>query len=75
MDASKCLLSATEIHNMRSGEVDVDPCTASPAAPHVQSEGLGRIELHLLSEGGGEMKTTTRWPAQTNEYSRGSSPT
>ena len=52
---------------MRSGEVNVNPCTAGPAAPHVQSEGLGRIELHLLSEGGGETEMTTRWPAQPDE--------
>ena len=48
---------------MRSGEVDIDPRAASPAAPHVQSEGLGWIEFNLLSEGGGETETTTRWPA------------
>src|SRR4051812_43458316 len=60
MDTSERLPSATEVHDVRSGEVNVDPRAAVPASPHVQPEGLGRIELHLPSKWGRETKTTTR---------------
>ena len=61
------LPSAAEVHDVRSREVDVDPRAAIPAAPHVQPEGLGWIELHLPSKWGREMEAAMRWPAQPNE--------
>ena len=44
-------------------EVNINPRAAIPAAPHMQSRSLRRVELHLPSEWSGEAKRTTRWPA------------
>src|SRR3954469_21313412 len=56
-----------EVHDPRSREVDVDPRAPIPTTPHVQSEGLGRVTLHLPSKRGGKTKTATRRPAQPDE--------
>ena len=75
MDAGECLPSATEIHDVRSREVDVDPRAAGPAAPHVQPEGLGWIVLRLLNEGVGRRRRRRGGRRSLMKNSRGWSPT
>src|SRR4051812_48840722 len=67
MDTSEHLPPTTGVHDPRSQEVNVDPRAPIPTTPHVQSEGLGRVTLHLPSEWGGKTKTATRRPAQPDE--------
>ena len=74
MDTSEGLPSATKIHDVRGGKVDINSRAAIPAAPHMQPERLWRLELHLPSEWSSETKTMARWPVQPDEELMGLAP-
>ena len=64
---SEGLPPSVEIHDVRGGELDVGPCAAVPATPHMQLQRLRRIQLHLPRKWSREAKAMARWLAQPDE--------
>ena len=67
MDGSKGFPCAAKIHDVRGGEVYIDPHAAIPAAPHMQPQSLRRVKLHLPSEWSRETETTVHSPVQPDD--------
>src|SRR3954464_6827794 len=47
VDTGECLPPSTKIHHIGGWEFNADSRAADSAAPHVQPQGLGRVQLHL----------------------------
>src|SRR3954464_11394812 len=67
VDAGEHLPPSTKIHHIRGREVDADSRTADSAAPHMQPQCLGRIQLHHTRKWSQETKGTTRRPTQPDK--------
>ena len=61
MGMGKGLQTVKKVHHMRGGEVDINPHTSIPAAPHVQPQSAWLLEIHLPREGSWEAMMTTPW--------------
>src|SRR3954471_1210903 len=67
VDTGERLPPSTKIHHIRGREINADSRTSDSTAPHVQPQGLGRIQLHLARKWSRETKATTRRPTQPDE--------
>ena len=67
VDAGERLPPSIKIHHIRGWECNADSRAADPTAPHVQSQCLGRVQLHRARKRSWKPEATTRRPAQPDE--------
>ena len=67
MGTGEGLPTTTKIRHMRSREIDIDPHTGIPSAPHVLTQSMRWVKLHFPSERGRETKMAAQRFIQPNE--------